>query len=99
MARQAKNKPQVRDIEDILNNASDRAKLQNFIDEAVRCKQKVADENESIKGLREEAVEKIGIEPKMFNALTKLFFNNDFAEKRADLEKLENAIDLLLKGK
>lgn len=100
MARTPKaSKKEARRIEDILNNSSDRSKLQNFIDEAVRCKVKIADEQESIKGLRETAMEEIGIEGKMFNQLTSLFFNNNFSEKQAELEKLENAIELLMMNK
>ncbi len=93
---QKKQKQDPRRIEDILNNSSDRAKLQNFIDEAVRCKVKIADEQESIKGIRDVAVEQIGIEGKMFNQLCALFFNNNFSEKQAELEKLETAIQMLM---
>ena len=96
MGRGKKEKPEARRIEDILNNSADRKKLQNFIDEAVRCKVRMADEQESFKGIRDVAVEEIGIEGKMFNQLTALFFNNNFTEKQAELEKLETAIELLM---
>jgi hypothetical protein len=32
----------------------------------------------------------------MFNQLVSLFFNNNFEEKRAELEKLEEAISALM---
>lgn len=97
MARQPKKqKPQTRDIASILNNSADRAKLENFVDEAVRCKMKIADEQESIKGLREEAVEKTGIEPKMFNIWLSLKFNNNYTEKQTEVEKVETLIEMLL---
>jgi hypothetical protein len=92
-------KRETRQIEDILNNLSDRAKLQNFIDEAVRSKSRIAAEQEQLKAIREAAVEDVGIEGKMFNQLTALFFNNNFSEKQAELEKLDTAIDLLLMNK
>lgn len=85
-----------REITDIMNNPSDRNKLQNYIDEAVRCKTRILDENESIKGLKDSAVETLGIEPKMFGTLVSLFFNNNFDQKKAELEKLEAAIDALM---
>ena len=84
------------DVADILNNPSQRSKLQNYIDEVVRCKQKILDENESIKGLRDSAVEELNIQPKMFNSLVSLFFNNNFEQKREELEQLENTIDALM---
>jgi hypothetical protein len=90
-----KAKAEVRPIEDILNNAKDRATLQNFLDEAVRCKVRISDEQESIKAMRDEAKEKTGIEGKMFNSLLALFYNNNFDEKKAEIDSLETAIDLL----
>ena len=97
MARKQKTDP--RRIEDILNNPKDRATLQNHIDEAVRCKVRIADEQESIKAIREEAAEKTGIDGKMFNNLVSLYFNNNFSEKQAELERLETAIEMLMMNK
>lgn len=84
------------DITTILKDANLRAKLQNFIDEVIRCKTRILDENESIKSLRESAVDELNIEPKMFNFLVSTFFNNNFEEKREELEKLEQAIHMLM---
>ena len=94
-----KNKREERPIEDILNNLSDRAKLQNFLDEAVRSKSRIAGEQEQLKAIRDAAVEAVGIEGKMFNQLTALFYNNNFSEKQAELEKLDTAIEMLLMNK
>lgn len=90
-----KAKPEVRDIVSILNNPADKKKLTNFIDEALRCKQKVDDENESIKVLREEALDQIGIEGKMFNSLLRLYHTGKFAEKHEEVSQLEMAIEML----
>lgn len=84
------------DVSTILRNPTDRAKLQTYIDEVVRCKQKILDENESIRGLRESAVEELQIQPKMFNTLVSLFFNNNFEQKREEIEQIEYAIDALM---
>lgn len=83
------------DITTILKDPSQRGRLQNYIDEAVRCKIKIADEQESIKGLREAAIDDLNIEPKMFNTLVTLFFNNNFEQKKAEIEKIEAAINAL----
>lgn len=96
LALPGRAKKQFTEISDILKNKSQRAKLQSFIDEAVRCKTKILDENESIKGLRDSAVEELGIQPKMFSALVSLFFNNNFDEKLAEIGELETAIDGLM---
>lgn len=85
-----------RPIEAILGNPSDKVKLKNFIDEAVRCKIKISDENESIKGLATEAAEKIEIEPKLFKQLVNLYFKNNFAEKQAEISALDSAIEMLV---
>lgn len=86
-------------VEAILANSSDRSKLQNFLDEAVRCKMRMADENESIKVLREEAAEKLGLEPKLFNQLVKVAFNSSYSETRAEISALESAIEILFGDK
>lgn len=84
-----------RNIEDIINNASDRNKLQNFIDEAVRCKLRIADENESFKAIKEEAAEQLEVAPKLFNQLVKISFDNSYLETKANISALDSAIDLL----
>jgi len=89
-------KKQFTEISSIIKNPSSLSQLKIFIDEAVNDKIKILDRNESIKRLREEAVEKLGIQPKMFNALVSLFFNNNFDEKLAEIGELETAIDGLM---
>ncbi len=84
------------DVSDILKNEVKAKRLQAFIDEVVRCKQKILDENESIRALRESAVEELEIQPKMFNAIVSLHFNNNFEEKREEIEQLDSAIEHIL---
>jgi|GEM_PF-1172327 len=97
MARQKKAaKKQAQDLVSILNNPSEKEKLQVFIDEAVAAKTRMADEAESVKALREDAQEKIGISGKDFNKLVKMYFKNDFAEAQTEIEKWEAVLSLLL---
>ena len=84
------------EISTILGNPQSRTKLQNYIDEAVRCKGRILDENESIKGLRDAAADELQLQPKMFNSLVTLYFNNNFEQKRSEIQELEFAIDVLL---
>ena len=84
-----------RRIEDIMNNPVDRTALMNHIDEAVRCKQRIADENESIKGIVDAIKEKIDIDPGLFKTLAKISFKNDAVEKLAAAERLETAIEMM----
>lgn len=84
------------DIAVILNSEGQKSKLQTYIDEIVRCKQKIMDENESIKGLREAAVEELNIQPKLLNSLVSLYFSNSFDQRREEADQLITAIDALM---
>ncbi len=92
----AGKKNQFTEVTTILKNDHQRAKLQNYIDEVVRCKTRILDQNEGIKSIKEAAVNELNIEPKMFNSLVSLFFNNNFEQKKEELEKLEAAINALM---
>lgn len=88
-----------KDVAQILQDPSASAKLQNYIDEAVNCKIQIMDKNESIKTLKDSAAEEIGLEPKMFSLLVSMYFNNNFGDKKAEIEKIQEAIDSLMKVK
>lgn len=78
-----------------LHSEADRTKLKGFIDEAVLCKQRIKMENESIKDIRDEARDNLGIPPKIFNRLIKAAFKDAFAEERQDFEEFESIVELL----
>lgn len=82
-------------IESILNNPSDKSKLVVFLNQAVEHKQRIALENDGIKTLRQDAAETIGLEPKLFNQLVRVSFNNSFTETKAEISALESAIEIL----
>jgi|SRR5271163_3679008 len=84
------------EISDIIKSPSSHAKLKSYIDEAVNAKIKILDQNEAIKGLRDSAVEELGLQPKMFNFLVSLLFNNNFDEKLAEIGEQETAIEGLM---
>jgi|SRR5579859_1531300 len=84
------------EISDIIKNPSTNSKLKAFIDEAVNAKIKILDQNEAIKGLRDEALNQLGLQPKMFNFLVSLMFNNNFDEKLHEIGEQETAIEGLM---
>ena len=81
-----------RNINDIMKDPKQKAKLTNLIDEAVRCKTKIDFEKQTIKSLRDAAVDELGIKPALFNSYVNATFNNDYLDRR---EGLEEQIDLL----
>jgi hypothetical protein len=93
MAKQQKT--EVRSLEDILANSADRSKLQGFLDEGVICKQRIADQQESIKAIRDEALQQIGLAPKQFNQLLAISYGNNPFEKQSEMHALDIAIEIL----
>ncbi len=86
------------EIRTILQSPAMRSKLQNYIDEILRSKSKILDEQEHIRSIRDAAVDDLSIEPKMLNSLAAMFFNNNFDQKLEELNKLEEAIRLIQGG-
>lgn len=84
------------DISEIVRVPAQRNKLQSYVDEAVRCRTKILDERESIKSIREAAVEEFKISPKLFNFIVDRYFNNDFDVKEEELDQLSTAIQSLM---
>lgn len=96
-----KNLPSVKakkynDVTSIINAPNKKAQLQNCIDEVIRCKQNILDQNEQIKSIKEGAVDQLGIDPKIFTSLVSVVFNNNFEQKRDELEQLDLAISALM---
>lgn len=83
------------DIISILHNPVAKSILTNCIDEALLVKRSIKDKGEDLKSIREAAVEKTGIDPKMFNQLLGLYLKGNFDEKASECSELESAIELL----
>lgn len=81
-----------RNINDIMKDPKQKAKLSNLIDEAVICKTKIDFEKQTIKSLRDVAVDELGLKPALFNSYVNATFNNDYLDRK---EGLEEQIDLL----
>jgi hypothetical protein len=95
MARQKKQAVVQRDIASIVNNPSDNAKLKGFLDEAVLCRASMKNKQEDLRGIVEAANADLGIEPKLFNALVRVLFNNSFDKTQEELSDLEVALEAL----
>ena len=92
-------KKQFVEIATVLQSPELKGKLQGFVDEVLKEKAAILDKQESIKVLRDRAVETLNIEPKMFNNIVSLYFNNNFEQKHDELEKLTQVIELLTNPK
>lgn len=79
-------------IETILSNPVDSRALKGFIDEAIIAKQKVKLENEGLADIRNEAKDKLGIPPGLFNHLVKTKFNESLKAEREKMETTDTTL-------
>jgi hypothetical protein len=93
---EAKNNTQFKSIEDIMNNPALKAKLNNLVDEAVRAKQRIYMEQQTIKDLREVAKNDIGLNPKLFGHYTAAVFNNDYVKRKDDVDQISTLLDAII---
>ena len=84
-----------RRIEDIMNNPSDRSKLNNSIDEYVKLLDQIKDRKESMKVIVDDIREKVEIDPRLFKTLATITHKNNAVQKLAEAESLENAIEMM----
>lgn len=85
-----------RAIKDILKDPNLKAKLTNCVDEAVRCKLKIQQQQEAIKSIRDAAKESVGVDPKIFNYYVGMVYNNDYAMRKQNVDELSTLIDTVM---
>ncbi len=85
-----------KDIQSILKDPALKAKLNNLVDEAVRCKQRIYAEQQNIKDLRDAARNDVALNPKHFNYYVAMVFNNDYVARKEDVDQLSTLIDAVL---
>lgn len=83
------------DITQILKTPAQRAKFQNFIDEAVAVKISIAQKQEEIKTLRSSCAEDLNVDPKVFNDFVSLHYNNNFDQKKQEVDRWEEILHTL----
>lgn len=89
-----KNKVETRSIEDIRKDADAWAQLTRYVEEAVNCKITIQAANDTIKALRDEVKNSVGIEPALFNTFVALTLRNDHADQHAKLEQRLSVIEV-----
>jgi hypothetical protein len=77
------------------SNQSDIAKLQNYIDEALKSKFKIAAEQDQIAALASAVKDDLQVEPKLFKKLVDLAFKSNAEEVFALNEQIEETYNSL----
>lgn len=85
-----------REIREIMQQPSMKAKLTSYVDEAVKCKGKIAFEQETIKQIRDSALDELGLKPAVFNQYVAMVYNNDYVQRKDKLEELVELIDFVM---
>lgn len=85
-----------REIKEIMEQPTMKAKLASFVDEAVKAKSKIRFEQENLKVLRDNAKDELGLKPNLFTAYVNLVVNNDYLEKKESLEQMIDLVDYVM---
>ena len=73
----------------MISTETDRLKIENAIKEASNSKTRIAAENDNIKSIKDVMKEELGMPPKLFNQMLKIYHAQEFAKKRAEDEQVE----------
>ena len=87
-----------KDIASIMKDPRLAATLSNYIDEAVTCKTAIATQQTHIKAIRDNAIEELGLNPKLFNLYVAASFNNDYTKRRVDLNESLELIEKIMQS-
>ena len=85
-----------RDISEIMAQPRMKALLNTYVDQAVKCKMNIGVEQESIKGIRQNALDELGLKPAVFNAYVAMTYNNDYVQRKEKLEELLDLVDQVM---
>lgn len=85
-----------RDISEIMSQPRMKALLSTYVDEAVNCKTRIGVEQETIKAIREKALDELGLKPAVFNTYVTMVFNNDYVQRKDKLEELLDLVDQVM---
>lgn len=89
-------KAKFRSIEEIMRDPKAKATLSNLVDEAVQAKQRIEAQQQIIKGLREHALEELGLKPALFNNYVACVYNNDYQQRKDGLEQQLTLVELIM---
>ena len=85
-----------RDIQEIMAQPRMKALLTSYVDEAVKCKVKIAEQQEIMKGFRDQALDELGLKPPVFNTYVAMVFNNDYLQRKDKLQELIDLVDQVM---
>ena len=85
-----------RDISEIMAQPRMKALLSTYVDQAVKCKVQIGVEQESIKGIRQNALDELGLKPAVFNTYVAMVYNNDYVQRKDKLEELLDLVDQVM---
>ena len=85
-----------RDINEIMSQPRMKALLSTYVDQAVKCKIAIGVEQESIKGIRQNALDELGLKPAVFNTYVAMVYNNDYVQRKDKLEELLDLVDQVM---
>lgn len=84
------------DIRALIDDEEAWASITNYIDEAVKCKQKIEHEQQNIRALRESVADKHRLHPKLFNAVVAATYNNDYINRLGEIGQQQIILQFLL---
>lgn len=85
-----------REISEIMAQPRMKALLSSFVDEAVKCKNNIAVQQDILKGYRESALNELGLKPAVFNAYVQMVHNNDYLQRKDKLQELIDLVDQVM---
>jgi hypothetical protein len=88
-------KPAHTDIREIVKDPALWSKVQTYIDEAVKCRQKISHEKENLKALRDACHEEAKLHKKVFNCAVDAVYNNDYIQRLEGIDQQAAVIELL----
>lgn len=86
-----------RNILEIFNTPSMKATLDSYVDEAVKCKEKMQFERENYKALCDNVVEELGIKPEVFRNYVDMVYKNDYVQRKEKFEELTDLVDAVMR--
>ena len=85
-----------RPIQDIMRDPALKAKLNSSVDEAVNAKLEIKKLQQQIKDLRDLAHGEVNLNPKLFNFYVTAIYNNDYTQRKTNLEEMLDLIETVL---
>ncbi len=77
-----------------IHGDADKEALKGFIDEAVLCKKRIADQQEALRDIKNEAKERFNISPKVFSKAVNIVFKDSLLVEQQTYDEVETVLEL-----